>query len=252
MPLPRATARVAPTDDKEICASPGAGRCRHRPLRRGYKGCGEVSPSHGFAVPAPFRQGGLGDGGCGLPRALCALAMTWFFARGAGGSLRCVGEGLCPSRGRPQGSPLRRGYKRCNRRAGARVAPTEMLVGADDPVRPGPITQHLVGQGPCALPGVREKSGSGRCRHRPLRRVTGECSTRPGGGVRAPRPTEGLQGVRWGGRPQGSPLQRGYKRCNRRAGARVAPAENTGDFGGFIKGAYRWDKPGWGGCVKSL
>ena len=26
----------------------------------------------------------------------------------------CVGEGLCPSRGRPQGSPLRRGYKECD------------------------------------------------------------------------------------------------------------------------------------------
>ena len=52
----------------------GAGRCRHRPLRMGCKGCGEESPSHGFAVPAPFRQGGRGDGGCGLPRAVCALA----------------------------------------------------------------------------------------------------------------------------------------------------------------------------------
>ena len=39
------------------------------------------------------------------------------------------------------------------RRDMARIAPAEMLVGADDPVRPGPITQHLVGQGPCALPG---------------------------------------------------------------------------------------------------
>ena len=29
------------------------------------------------------------------------------------------------------------------------------FVGADDPVRPGPVTQHFVGQGPCALPGVR-------------------------------------------------------------------------------------------------
>ena len=30
-----------------------------------YKGCGagKESPSHGFAVPAPFRQGGRGDGG---------------------------------------------------------------------------------------------------------------------------------------------------------------------------------------------
>ena len=36
------------------------------------------SPSHGFAMPAPFRQGGRGDGGRGLPRALCALAMTGF------------------------------------------------------------------------------------------------------------------------------------------------------------------------------
>ena len=44
-PLPRATARVAPTG--------------------GLQGvrCKDVSPSHGFAVPAPFRQGGRGDGG---------------------------------------------------------------------------------------------------------------------------------------------------------------------------------------------
>ena len=40
-------------------------------------------------------------------------------------------------------------------RATARVAPTKALVGADDPVRPVPVTQHFVGQGPCALPWVR-------------------------------------------------------------------------------------------------
>ena len=45
------------------------------------------------------------------------------------------------------------------RRDMARVASTEMLVGADDSVRPSPITQHLVGQGPCALPWVRGKPG---------------------------------------------------------------------------------------------
>ena len=61
-----------------------------------------------------------------------------------------------------------------------------------DPVRPGPITQRLVGQGPCALPGVREKSGSGRCRHRPLRRV---------------------QGARKNGRGRTPPLRKRYKRC---------------------------------------
>ena len=47
-PLPRATARVAPTE--------------------GLQGvrCGEESPSHGFAVPGPFRQGakGTGDADC--------------------------------------------------------------------------------------------------------------------------------------------------------------------------------------------
>ena len=50
----------------------------HRPLRAHNKRCGErkESPSHGFAVTAPFRQGGRGDGRGGLPRALCALAMT--------------------------------------------------------------------------------------------------------------------------------------------------------------------------------
>ena len=33
--------------------------------------CKAESPSHGCAVPAPFRQGGHGDGGCGL-RSRCA------------------------------------------------------------------------------------------------------------------------------------------------------------------------------------
>ena len=37
-------------------------------------GAEKESPSHGFAVPAPFRQGGQGDGGCGLPQPVCALA----------------------------------------------------------------------------------------------------------------------------------------------------------------------------------
>ena len=72
------------------------------------------------------------------------------------------------------------------RRDMARVAPTEMLVGADDPVRPGPITQHLVGQGPCALPGsdgratarvaptegYKECGRTGRRGRRPLRTGT--------------------------------------------------------------------------------
>ena len=51
------------------------GRGRTPPLRRATRGAGKESPSHGFAVPAPFRQGGHGDGGCGLPQPVCALAL---------------------------------------------------------------------------------------------------------------------------------------------------------------------------------
>ena len=42
---------------------PSRGRPQGSPLRKRYKRCGEESPSHGFAVPTPFRQGGPGDGG---------------------------------------------------------------------------------------------------------------------------------------------------------------------------------------------
>ena len=138
----RATARVAPTK----ALQGGQGRAE--------------SSSHGFAVTAPFRQGGRGDGGtdchdqfanwsrndmffargCGLPRALCALAMTGF----------TWGAVQTGRRGR---RPLRRVTRSAVGRATARVAPTELFVGPDDPVRPAPITRHLVGQGPCALRG---------------------------------------------------------------------------------------------------
>ena len=67
LPLPRATARVAPTDTLEVYT---AGRCGHRPLRVHNKRCGEEF--------SPFRQGGRGDG---LPRALRALAMTHYKMR---------------------------------------------------------------------------------------------------------------------------------------------------------------------------
>ena len=50
------------------------GRGRTPPLRRHTRGAGKESPSHGCAVPAPFRQGGYGDRGCGLPRAVCVPA----------------------------------------------------------------------------------------------------------------------------------------------------------------------------------
>ena len=69
-----------------------------------------------------------------------------------------VGEGLCPSRGRGRTPPLRRVTRDAVGGPMWASAPTEALVGADDPVRPVPVTQHFVGQGPCALPQVRGKN----------------------------------------------------------------------------------------------
>ena len=104
--------------------------------------------------------------------------------------LWCVGEGLCPSRGRPQGSPLRKGYMGCGRggalplpRATARVAPTGGTGGA-------------VG-GPSGTPaptgGTRGAMG-GRPQGSPLRKRYMGCGAKSAGGVE-PRPYEGLQGV---------------------------------------------------------
>ena len=77
---------------------------RKYPRRRHLQAQGvrwKQSPSHGFAVTAPFRQGGLEGRGCGLPRALRALAMTRVFARSADALLmvRWVGN----RKGRPSG-----------------------------------------------------------------------------------------------------------------------------------------------------
>ena len=54
----------------------------HRPLRRVTRGAGRAeSPSHGFAVPAPFRRGGLWGRGTRIATASVrtGFAMTWFF-----------------------------------------------------------------------------------------------------------------------------------------------------------------------------
>ena len=87
------------------------------------------SPSHGFAVPAPFRQGGLG-GRIATTSLRTGLAMTQGFAWGivCGGThgsrptLFFVGQGPCALPGvrykvggRPRGSPLRREYKKCGK-----------------------------------------------------------------------------------------------------------------------------------------
>ena len=74
-------------------------------------------------------------------------------------------------------------------KAGGRVRaprPTEQFVGADDSVRPASITQRLVGQAPCALPGA-EKI-----------RV---------GPSRTPAPTKAQQEVQWAGDRKGRPYE---------------------------------------------
>ena len=64
-------------------------------------GRGTESPSHGLAVPAPFRQGAEGMGvRIATASVRTGFAMTRFFARSAMG-------------GRPQGSPLRKRNKGC-------------------------------------------------------------------------------------------------------------------------------------------
>ena len=111
---------------------------------------------------------------------------------------------------------------RCKSGGGMRAPrPTERFVGADDPVRPGPITQHLVGQGPCALPWVREKSGRAVGEIGEALPVAEEASrfrgSAPIGGHDSDRKSVGTT---VGNR---RPLRKRYKRCSGQATTRVAP-----------------------------
>ena len=91
-----------------------------------------------------------------------------------------------------------------------------------DPVRPGPITQRLVGQGPCALPGVRYKAG------------------RRGEGT---PPYGGLQGARKNERGRTPPLRGAYKECGK-AGRRGRRPLRV-----VTRGAGRAESPGHGFAV---
>ena len=104
--------------------SPGnATLCRAGPVCPAG-GAGKESPSHGFAVPAPFRQGGLGDGGCGLPQPVTSVtgfAMTGSFTWGA----EAIGGEVRAPRPTTGYHGVRRGGALPPPRATARVAPTE-------------------------------------------------------------------------------------------------------------------------------
>ena len=130
---------------------------------------------------------------------------------------------------------------RCKSGGGMRAPrPTERFVGADDPVRPASITQHLVGQGPCALPGAEKirvgPSGKSakRCQWQKKRAGFEEVprladTTVTGNRLARRWATAGPYGSvtrgAMGGRPQGSPIRMGCKRCSGQATMRVAHTE---------------------------
>ena len=151
------------------------GRPQGSPLRMGCRGGRPCPPGPDNATPC--RAGPV------CP-AVGAGKIRFGPSRTPAPTKRFVGEGLCPSRGRPQGSPLRKRNKRRDERATARVAPTKAQ---------------------------QEVQWAGDRKGRPYESAT--------------------RGV-MGGRPQGSPLRKRYKRRDERATARVAPTEGYKKCGG--------------------
>ena len=113
---------------------------------------------------------------------------------GSARSLWCVGEGLCPSRGRPRGSPLRRGTRSAVKRGVEDAAP----YGGEQEVRYGGASRT-----PPPTEGNKERSKAGRRGRRPLRRGTRSAVKR---GVEDAAPYGGEQEVRYGGRGRTPPL----------------------------------------------
>ena len=185
----------------------------------------------------------LGDGGCGLPRALCALAMTWFLqgvwraagwghpalrrvTRGAVGR-DDVGSELSAASGRssevsewPRSKfpasavRQRRNFGHRNRVIGPyeSVTRSAVVIGRGDVgIAPygGETEIHPLRCRKCVQAGRRGR--------RPLRKrilwCVGEGLCPSHGRGRTPPLRTGTRSA-MGGRPQGSPpLRRGYKRC---------------------------------------
>ena len=137
------------------------------------------SPSHGFAVPAPLRQGGRGDGGCGLPQpvtSVTGLAMTRFFARGTvgffvvrrGGALPLPRAGKSAKRCRWQRK--RAGFEEVPRLAATTVAGNRLARRwAREPRPYGSVTGGAMGGRPQGSP-LRRAARNVWAGYRPLRK----------------------------------------------------------------------------------
>ena len=102
------------------------------------------------------------------------------------------------------------GYKECNGRATARVAPTEgykRCGGVKNPPVTASPRQSPLGKG---TEGTGETDCHSRCAHRPRNDTFSRSAVQARAGGVEPRPYGGVTRSAMGGRPQGSPLR---KRC---------------------------------------
>ena len=144
-------------------------------------------------------QGGGGDEGCGLPRALCALAMT--------GALHGVREKNPPVTALPCQPPLGKGADG----TGERIATASDRSRRNSRVIPRPVRRLVVGiRNTPAQRTRRTDCHTSDIGHWFAMTHYKKCIGRADVGI---GPYGSATRGAMGGRPQGSPLRRGYKEC---------------------------------------
>ena len=179
---------ICPSQTGKLCAQqtasllsekPGGFFDSLRPPEKAVSFCGNPRTSF-LLVPLPLGKGGFGDGRCGLPRALCALAMTgfpWSVVHGRRATARVApteGYKECLAGGRtgasaptdmwkrlrrtglqevrqngPSGTPApTEGYKGCGRRADVGIGPYGSACRGGRPCPPSPGNATLCRAGP--------------------------------------------------------------------------------------------------------
>ena len=124
--------------------------------------------------------------------------------------LWCVGEGLCPSRGRGRTPPLRI-TRSAVKRGDVGIGPY------------GGVTRSAMGGRPQGSPLRRVTRGAVRRVDRGVRPYGDVTSSAVKRGVGDAAPYGGVTRSAMGGQPQGSPLRMGYKRCGVRRDTWVPP-----------------------------